>query len=366
MYRSIKNIVPRNYCEEIAEIVRNQPAKCDDNQVIGSAAYYNIPAASTLLGMLLPFVQNEIGKELLPTYAYCRIYNFGNELVPHTDREACEWSVTINISQTHNWPIYMEDEPIDIQTGDGVIYQGNCIKHYRKPFEGVEYIQLFLHYVDANGPYADEIFDKGRSPGSNIHRFIVSKQNIHIQDFVKIPQVFSEIECKSIINEFSPRTTNKAIIGSGNDMIIDPNIRTSMIYWIPKSAAYSWIYMRILNMVSKTNTESFDFDITEIEEDIQYTEYDESFSGHYMWHTDIGKYATTNLRKISVSVQLSDPSDYDGCELQIGDNDSKLEKADKSIGSATMFPSFKRHQVTPVTRGKRCCLVAWISGPPFR
>jgi PKHD-type hydroxylase len=313
--------------------------------------------------MILPVVERETGKELLPTYAYCRIYNFGNELLPHTDREACEWSVTINLSQTHKWPIYMEDTPIDIQQSDGVIYQGNCINHYRKPFEGGEYIQLFLHYVDANGPYSDEIFDHGRSVVSDIQRFQVSKQNIHIQDFVKIPKVFNEVECNSIISEFSSRTSNKAGVESG---IVEPAIRNSMIYWIPKSAAYSWIYMRILNMVSKLNSEEFDFDISEIEEHIQYTEYDESFSGHYIWHTDIGKYANSNCRKLSVSVQLSDPSSYDGCELQIGDFDSRLDVADKTIGSAIVFPSFKRHQVTPVTRGKRCCLVVWVSGPPFR
>jgi PKHD-type hydroxylase len=363
MYRVIKNIIPVKYCEELAEIIRNQPAKCADSQVDNSSAYYGVPAASTLLGMILPFVERETGKELLPTYAYCRIYNFGNELLPHTDRDACEWSVTINISQTHIWSIYMEDTPIDIQQCDGVIYQGNCIKHYRKPFEGVEYIQLFLHYVDANGPYAGEIFDHGRSIVSDIQRFQVSKQNINIQDFVKIPNVFNEIECMSIISEFSQRTSDKAIVGSG---VIDPSIRKSMIYWIPKTAEYSWIYMRILNMVSKLNSESFDFDISEIEEQIQYTEYDESYTGHYIWHTDIGKYKNSNCRKLSVSVQLSDPSSYDGCELQIGDNESNLGMADKTLGSATVFPSFKRHQVTQVNRGKRCCLVVWIFGPPFR
>lgn len=366
MYRIIENIIPYKYRIELAEIIRNQPARCDDSQVDGSAAYYNIPAASTILGMVLPIIEKETGRELLPTYAYCRIYNFENELPPHTDREACEWSVTINISQTHNWPIYMEDEPIDIRPGDGVIYQGNSTTHYRKPFEGVEYIQLFLHYVDADGPYSKEIFDRGKIINQDIQLFQVSRENIHIQDLVKLNVVFNDIECKSIISEFSSKTTNNAVIGSGTSRIIDPAVRKSMIYWIPKTAAYSWIYKRILNMVSKINLESFNFDISGIDEDIQYTEYDESYTGHYIWHTDIGKYASSNCRKISVSIQLSDPTEYEGGELQIGEYDSNLAKIDKAIGSAVIFPSFKRHQVTPVTRGRRCCLVVWVSGPPFR
>ena len=153
MYKPLKNLVPREHCQLISSIIQNQPIKEGDNQVPNSWSYSNLPAGNIMLGWLTQRISEEAGKTLLPSYSYTRIYNSGDVLEPHIDRDSCEWSVTINLSQTHPWPIYMDKTEINMEPGDGVLYQGTVVEHHRKAFQGLEYIQMFLHYVDANGPY---------------------------------------------------------------------------------------------------------------------------------------------------------------------------------------------------------------------
>jgi len=84
--------------------------------------------------------------------------------------------------------------------------------------------------------------------------------------------------------------------------------------------------------------------------------------GHYDWHVDIGP-GPYSLRKLSMSVQLSDPADYDGGELEFM---ASAESGIRTRGSLIVFPSFLQHRVTPVTRGIRASMVSWIAGPPYR
>lgn len=100
-----------------------------------------------------------VGKDLEPSYTYCRIYHKGSTLPPHRDRPACEYSVTINISGGQDWPIYMDGNPVTLEEGDGVIYKGCDVPHWRHECPSDEVHQVFLHYVDANGEYADESYE---------------------------------------------------------------------------------------------------------------------------------------------------------------------------------------------------------------
>ena len=79
---------------------------------------------------------------------------------------------------------------------------------------------------------------------------------------------------------------------------------------------------------------------------------------------DVGA-AETSKRKISISVQLSGPEDYEGGDLQFYIK-RDLITAPKTRGTATLFPSYFLHRVRPVTKGRRRCLILWISGPPFK
>ncbi|BCV00268.1 MAG: hypothetical protein CM15mV34_0420 [Caudoviricetes sp.] len=83
-------------------------------------------------------LENILETKLIPTYYFDRIYYSGQELVPHTDWEGCEVSVTLQIETTLKsaWDFYVEGTPIKMEDGDAVIYNGMFAKHWRKPMEG--------------------------------------------------------------------------------------------------------------------------------------------------------------------------------------------------------------------------------------
>ena len=100
-------------------------------------------------------------------------------------------------------------------------------------------------------------------------------------------------------------------------------------------------------------------------EPFQYTQYDESYGGHFNWHIDVHPRFSVDdpdPRKISFSVGLSDIHDYDGGDFMIKvDKDHKTFKLDR--GDVIAFPSWMLHKVSPVTRGMRRTLVGWGNGP---
>ena len=114
------------------------------------------------------------GLELLPTYTYFRLYKPGDILKSHTDREACEISVTIclgwdykGVVNDYRWPIYIEGTRVNLDIGDAMIYKGIDVEHWRDEFVAEEdswHAQAFLHYVDKNGPYAEHIWDRIENP----------------------------------------------------------------------------------------------------------------------------------------------------------------------------------------------------------
>lgn len=121
-------------------------------------------AFETLLKVCLPKVEKITGLDLYPTYSYSRLYQTGNELKKHKDRESCEISVTIklNDSENYNWPIIIENKEFFLNSGDAVIYKGCEVEHWRNVVNTANYKlgQVFLHYVDKNGPYTAYRYDK--------------------------------------------------------------------------------------------------------------------------------------------------------------------------------------------------------------
>jgi hypothetical protein len=135
-----------------------------DKQVPGSLGPRGADLVfETLLKMATEKVEKISGLSLYPTYSYARLYRTGNELVEHRDRPSCEISLTLKLGDTenYNWPIYMEDFPVYLNSGDAVIYKGHEINHRReKCLEPNYYLgQVFIHYVDKNGPYTDYKYD---------------------------------------------------------------------------------------------------------------------------------------------------------------------------------------------------------------
>ena len=141
--------------------------------------------------------------------------------------------------------------------------------------------------------------------------------------------------------------------------------RRSNIKWIPQNEEWIWLYNRFQEIISNINTQNWGFDLRSIDEAIQYTEYDSSIKGHYDWHLDIGS-GHFSTRKISITLQLSDESEYEGGNLEFNLGSDNISKANKSQNTATIFPSYLLHRVSPVTKGIRKSLVLWVGGVPFR
>jgi hypothetical protein len=135
-----------------------------DPQAPMSPSVYNYMPFVRLLVELTPKVSELAGEQLLPTYSYARVYSHGEVLRRHRDRPACEVSVTLNLKKDAPWKIFfqrpdMVEVGVDLNPGDGVVYQGCVADHWREAFAGQEYVQVFLHYVRAHGPHQWAYFD---------------------------------------------------------------------------------------------------------------------------------------------------------------------------------------------------------------
>ena len=138
--------------------------------------------------------------------------------------------------------------------------------------------------------------------------------------------------------------------------------RQSTVSWLPFDKMQP-MYDDIINFIQKTNRNYFGFGDIQIREKAQVTEYIKG--DFYNWHTDtaLDMDVEPPVRKLSMTLLLNDPSEFDGGELQIaGAKNTKLMKQ----GHATIFASFLQHTVTPVTRGVRRSLVMWFGGEPFK
>jgi len=146
----------------------------------------------------------------------------------------------------------------------------------------------------------------------------------------------------------------EVIVGSGPE-----SRRSSEVRWLAHGPDTAWLYERIGLVVHRLNAEHWRFDLGGLEA-IQVARY--PVGGTYDWHVDLGP-GQASLRKLSVTVQLSEADSYDGGQLQFPDGPERLAP---ERGDAVIFPSFMHHRIAPVTRGERWSVVAWVVGQPFR
>jgi len=126
-----------------------------------SPSWYHDAVMTGLLDIKLPVVEKKSKLKLFPTYTYWRYYVYGATLDKHTDRPACEISVTACIKKYDDWPIIVEDKKFELNEGDAILYNGVSQKHWRPGiYKGSGMAQVFLHYVDQNGPYKDHAYDR--------------------------------------------------------------------------------------------------------------------------------------------------------------------------------------------------------------
>jgi len=140
-------------------------------------------------------------------------------------------------------------------------------------------------------------------------------------------------------------------------------VRRSQIKWLTHDQTVRAI---LWSFVQEANRNAFGFDVTNVG-DIQYTEYDEADEGHYDWHHDINwSQDKAYDRKLSITVQLTDGSEYEGGQFEFSEVANPDPGASKKLGTVLVFPSYLKHRVAPVTKGKRISLVGWFEGPRWK
>ena len=167
---------------------------------------------------------------------------------------------------------------------------------------------------------------------------------------------FSKEECQTIIDI----AKNKGLVKGKTKG--ESDARDSKISWLYPVDGMDWVFRRVTDITLNLNERFFKFDLFGINEGFQFTNY-EAPSGKYGKHVDRGMNIT--IRKLSISIQLTDPEKYEGGELYLYDEDEGT-LMDKTQGTLILFPSYVLHEVKPVIKGERNSLVTWVTGKQFR
>ena len=159
------------------------------------------------------------------------------------------------------------------------------------------------------------------------------------------------------------------VIGADGESTTSPNRQSSVKFFQP-DGNNNWIFEKISRTISLINDRYYGFDLTGYDA-VQYTEYG-TVGAKYDWHMDtiMGPNKSDKMvqtRKLSMTMPLNDPSEYEGGEFQIqtGLPEEPLVVEQKR-GTAIIFPSFMLHRVTPVISGVRKSIVVWAVGPKFK
>ena len=176
--------------------------------------------------------------------------------------------------------------------------------------------------------------------------------------------IFTPQQCQMVIDKGMSLKKETAAVGMGRPegSGFDPEKRITTISWIPFKEMPE-MYRDIERTMLQANNNHFGFEGMRITEQAQFTHY--LTGGFYEWHMDNdvqGKYQQP-VRKISMTLLLSDPSTFEGGELEFM---NKGRTAKLKQGQAIFFASWLQHRVKPVTKGERKSLVMWFGGPPFK
>lgn len=374
-YRHLQGFLDLESCEQLTEQLRKLAAEGateKDEQCPLSEAVYRAPVFDSMLEQLLPNFEYASGKRLFPTYSYARLYAPGDELKIHRDRSACEISATLTLGfEGTPWPIYMGDSDsngdeytdqsgakirlgnihkIQMEVGDAVLYRGMEKYHWRDKFEGKWQAQVFLHYVDADGPHADWKYDKR---GKLAHHITPDYRSWHYSD------ILTPDACKKLIESLEAQVDGEeAQIGMGADGIVDKDIRDVKRVSLP---TYRGIGATMVGIGMDANQQVWKFDVTGSNQ-TDYLKYDKH--GHYKAHVDtFMNPGDPQTRKLTVLLFLND--DFEGGRLFLQDGNEKVYPP-QNAGTALVFPSYMLHGVEPVTSGIRRSIVTWLIGPWFK
>ncbi len=169
-------------------------------------------------------------------------------------------------------------------------------------------------------------------------------------------KAFTEKECEKIIKIAKDKGLIKGTTNNNSD------VRSSKINWLYSSDDLEFAFRKITDIVLNLNKRFFQFDIFGLNEGLQFTNY-KAPSDKFGKHID--RINNSVVRKLSLSVQLTKPEEYEGGELILYTDDKGTEMK-KEQGTLLLFPSYTLHEVKPITKGERNSLVAWVTGKEFK
>ena len=369
-YVYVPNLLNKNNCQEyVSEFKKliEQGLATKDDQCPLSFSLGHTPLFDSLLEQLTPSMEKFTGKKLYPTYAYARWYAPEDELQIHTDRPSCEISATINLGfEGNQWPIYVGHEAnkqdakqINMNVGDAVIYKGCELFHWREKYvEGQWQAQVFLHYVDQNGPYAEFKYDKRNSLAHHQETNTSDeKTNLNDGHYLVKQKAFSLDTCNKIINQFE-KNVDSFIDAQLVHNIVDKSVRDTKKI---QSGVESGVGATLVGIGLAANHASWKFNITHSNQS-EYLRYDAN--GHFSEHIDtLLLDRSDQTRKLTVIAILN--SDFEGGKLYFKYGKEKIYPSQEP-GDVIIFPSFLTHGVEPVTSGIRRSIVTWLVGPYFK
>lgn len=382
--KHVKNFLDKGNCVYLTEFLNDCKENGTgeyDSQCPKSWSVYRKPSLERVLEASLPKMELETGKKLFPTYSYARYYKKGEVLKCHTDRESCEYSVTITLGYDGDvWPFWVADggeetdqgivgeknqifrvkniQEVNMEVGDAVIYKGCEAPHWREELQGEWQAQIFLHYVDQDGPYAEWKYDKRNCLSHHDQLTIEPQQEGDEVVYWYIENAIADTACDQMITKFESFETEKAQVGGQLSGKVDTNIRD--VNKIPISNEIG-IGATMTGIGLNMNNRAWKFDITHSNQ-TEYLRYDAD--GHYKTHVDTYNAPTEKeTRKITVLAFLND--DFEGGKLYLENGDQRTYPEQKK-GTVISFPSYINHGVEPVTKGIRRSIVTWMVGPWFK
>lgn len=179
-------------------------------------------------------------------------------------------------------------------------------------------------------------------------------------DWVQTAERLSEADCDELIATCRAFPVIPATIVGQEYYREHRLLEARKISQTPRTA---WLFELLCAVADDATGNHFDLELSGITRSPQYVEYRPG-CGHFGWHNDYSHGLALAPRKLTVIIQLSAPKDYEGGRLQTFG--IEVEDLPRERGTILAFPSLVYHQVTPVTRGLRRALVAWIAGPRIR
>lgn len=338
----------------------HQDQSCPLSYSIGDSVLFD-----SLLEQMTPHVEEITGKKLHPTYSYARWYQPGEELKIHLDRPSCEISVTITLGfEGDQWPFYVGKDvtkrrttKINMNVGDAVVYKGEEVFHWREKYEeGKWQAQVFLHYVDANGPHSGLKYDGRLKLEHHEESFKDSKIKDDVKktynDFLVLPNALSSFYINKYNSENEKWEDAPTING------IEKQIRDTKKIQLPTNKGLA---AELAGIGLNANNFRWKFNISHCNQ-AEILKYDKE--GKFASHIDTSfRDEGSETRKITVLGILNDEYEGGKLYLQVGPNKIYPQQ---NKGDVIIFPSFFLHGVEPVTSGVRKSVVAWLVGEPFK